>query len=95
MIIIAGYLVVDEADRAALVEAHRDLVNRARAFDGRIDLSICADSLDPRRINNIEIWRDREALDSWRKQADAPDTGIEPRNVSMKRYNAADGGPVF
>lgn len=95
MIIIAGFLLVDEADQATYVEAHRDLVTRARAFDGCIDLSISADPLDPRRINNIEIWRDRDALDAWRKQADAPNTGVEFRGGSMQRYNAEDGGPVF
>ncbi len=33
----------------------RDLVNRARAFDGCIDLAITADTVDPRRINNLEV----------------------------------------
>jgi len=65
MIIIAGHLLVDEADRDRYVEAHRDLVSRARAFDGCIDLAITADTLDPRRINNFEVWRDSEVLDSW------------------------------
>jgi len=95
MIIIAGHLLVDEADRAAFVEAHRDLVSRARAFDGCIELSISADSVDPRRINNLEVWQDSDALDSWRSQANAPDHGIEPRGESMRRYDATDGGPLF
>ena len=95
MIIIAGHLLVDEADRDKYVDAHRDLVDRARAFDGCIDLAISADTVDPRRINNFEVRRDSEALDSWRGKAHVPDHGIELRGGAMKRYDATDGGPLF
>lgn len=95
MVIIAGYVIVDETDQSAYVQAHGDLVRRARAFDGCIDLSISADAVDPRRINNVEIWRDSEALDAWRGQADVPDHGIQMRGGSMQRYDATDGGPLF
>jgi quinol monooxygenase YgiN len=43
MVIIAGYVLVDEGQRDAYVEAHRDLVECARAFEGCIDLAITAD----------------------------------------------------
>lgn len=95
MIIIAGYLLVDEAHRDRYVDAHRDLVDRARAFDGCIDLSISADTVDPRRVNNFEVWRDSEVLGSWRGQAGVPDHGIELHGGAMKRYDAIDGGPLF
>jgi antibiotic biosynthesis monooxygenase len=83
------------AERDRYVDAHRELVSRARAFDGCIDLSISADTVDPRRINNFEAWRDSEVLDSWWGQANVPDHGIEPRGGAMKRYDATDGGPLF
>jgi quinol monooxygenase YgiN len=95
MIIIAGYEIVDEADRDAYVAAFRDLVNRARAADGCVDVAISADSLDLRRINTIEIWRDRDALNAWRRRADAPNPGIKVRGIAMKLYNATDGGSLF
>lgn len=95
MVIIAGYVIVDAADRSSYVDAHRDLVGRARAFDGCIDLSISPDSLDPRRINNAEIWRSPEKLDEWRARADAPDHGIATHGGSMQRYYATDGGALF
>lgn len=95
MIIIAGHVLVDEADRDWYVEAHRDLVKPPGAFDGCIDLAITADTLDPRRINNFEAWRDSEVLDSWRGQADPPDTGIKPSSVEMQRCDATDGGPLI
>lgn len=70
-------------------------MSRARDFNGCIDLAITADTLDPRRINNFEAWRDSEVLNSWRSKADPPDTGIEPSRAEMKRYDATGGGPLF
>lgn len=95
MIIIAGHCLVDEPERDRCVAAHRELVTRTRGFDGCIDLAITADTLDPRRINNLEIWRDVDALNAWRGRANPPDTGVEPTGGDMKRYNATDGGPLF
>jgi quinol monooxygenase YgiN len=60
MVIIAGYVLLDEDERDAYVDAHRDLVTRARAFDGCIDLAITADALDPRRVNTVELWDSAE-----------------------------------
>ena len=95
MIIIAGHVVVPADQRTVWVDAFRDLVGRARDADGCIEVAITADSVDLRRIDILEIWRDAAALDSWRSHADAPDLGIEPIEMSMKRYDATDGGPLF
>lgn len=95
MIIIAGHLLVDASDRDRYVAEHRDLIERARAFDGCIDVAITADPVDPRRVNNIEVWDSSDALDAWRAQANAPDHGIAIVAMAMKRYDATDGGPLF
>lgn len=94
MIIIAGHFRVDATQRDDQVAAHRDLVARARAFDGCLHIAITADSIDPERINNVEVWRDTDALDEWRGQANPPEIG-EPLEVEMRRYDATDGGPLF
>jgi quinol monooxygenase YgiN len=93
-IIIAGYELVDASERDGIVGAHRDLVSRARAFDGCIHVAITADSVDPERINSVEVWRDAEVMDAWRKQAEAPNT-TKAKHMEVKRYNATDGGPLF
>lgn len=95
MVIIAGFLLVDHDDRDAFVEAHRDLVERARYFDGCLDLAITADAVDPRRVDNLEVWESVEALDAWRAQSNPPDTGIVPVDAQMRRFDAQDGGPLF
>ncbi len=94
MIIIAGYELVDAVERDAHVEAFCDLVTRARGADGCLHVAITADSVDPERINSIEVWRDAEAMDAWRGQADPPDVG-EPKFLDVRRYDAVDGGPLF
>jgi quinol monooxygenase YgiN len=94
MIIIAGYELVSAKQRDTWVAAFRDLVTRAREFDGCLHVAITADSVDPERINTIEVWRDAEALQQWRKQANAPRLG-KPKYMSVQRYDATDGGPLF
>jgi quinol monooxygenase YgiN len=95
MIIITGYVLVDEADRPAMIEASRDLITRARAADGCLDFAMSPDTVDPRRLNNLEIWRDSDALNAWRKRARRPKTGIKFLETAVKRYDATDGGPLF
>lgn len=95
MVIIAGYVIVDEPDRSDFVDADRDLVSRARAFEGCMDLSISPDPVDPRRINTLEVWESPEALDKWRAQADAPGLGNAIQDAQMQRFDATDGGPLF
>ena len=94
MIIIAGYELMDAEKRDSVVDAHRDLVSRAREFDGCMHVAITADSVDPERINSVEVWRDAEAMERWRAQAKAPDVE-EPKYLSVKRYDATDSGPLF
>lgn len=86
MIVVAGYLQVDPSERDRYVEAFTDLVERARQAPGCLDLSISADSIDPARVNNFELWESQSALDDFRAQADVPDTGIEFRDASMTEY---------
>lgn len=93
MIIIAGYELVNASNRNKYVDAFRDLVSRAREFDGCVHLAITADSVDPERINTVEVWRDAEALTRWRRQAKAPRTG-KPKYFDVQRYDAIDGGPL-
>lgn len=94
MIIIAGHELVAAEEREAFVAAFRDLVTRARDFDGCIHVAITADSVDHERVNVIEVWRDADALNRWRKQA-KPLKVRKPEHVEVRRYDATDGGPLF
>ncbi len=94
MIIIAGHELVDAQRRDTFVAAFRDLVTRARDFDGCIHVAITADSVDPERVNVIEVWRDAEAMNTWRKRAKPPKVD-QPKHIEVQRYNATDGGSLF
>jgi quinol monooxygenase YgiN len=94
VIIIAGHELVDAQQRDTFVAAFGELITRARDFDGCIHVAITADSVDPERVNVIEVWRDAETLNKWRKRAKAPKVG-KPKHIAVKRYDATDGGPLF
>jgi len=94
MLIIAGHLKVPAAQRQAFVDAFADLVVRARAFPGCLDLAVSADPVDPTRINNMELWRSEADLAAWRKISNPPriDIKIESDNV-RKHYISHSGSP--
>ena len=95
MLIIAGHATVDAADRDRYVDAHQDLVRRARQAPGCLDVAITADPLVPERVNIFERWDSSEHLDAWRAVADAPDSGIELGPVDVMLYVVSDVRPPF
>lgn len=95
MWIIAGYVTVDQDERDAFVEAHRDLITRAREAPGCLDVAITADPVDPRRIYNYERWDSWDAIEAWRARADAPDTGITMHDVEVTAFEVASSRPPF
>jgi len=90
MIIIAGYTLTEAEKRDHAVAAHQEMVARARASDGCIDLAISADSIDPERINIFEHWRDQAALDAWRKIANPPKVARRETHVKLYRTDKAE-----
>jgi quinol monooxygenase YgiN len=93
MIIIAGYTLTDANARDAAVAAFADLVERARKYDGCLDVSISGDSVDPERINIFEHWRDQKSLDAWRKIAKAP--RVKRRETYVKLYRTEKAEKPF
>jgi quinol monooxygenase YgiN len=90
MIIVAGYTLTDIHKRDAAVAAFADMVERARRYDGCLDLSIGADSVDPERINLFECWRDQQSLDAWRKVAKGPRVKLRETCVKLYRSDKAE-----
>ena len=84
MIIIAGYTRTEAHKRDAAIRAFAALVERARKYDGCLDLSISADSVDSERVNLFECWRDEESWNAWRKIAKAP--AARPREIHVNVY---------
>ena len=66
------------------------MVERASKYDGCLDLSICADSVDPDRINLFECWRDDQSWNAWRKIAKAPRVKLKETFVNLYRNDKAE-----
>jgi len=90
MIIIAGHTLTEARKRDATVEAFADMVARARKFDGCLDFSISADSVDPERANLFECWRDQKALNAWRRVAKGPRVKLREAHVKLYRSEKAE-----
>ena len=90
MIIIAGHTITEARKRDAAVEAFADMVARARKYDGCLDFSISADSVDPERINVMECWRDQQSLNAWRKVAKPPKFVARETRVKLYRSDKAE-----
>ena len=90
MIIIAAFTLTEADKRDTAVQAHIDMVERARKWDGCLDLSISADPLDPERVNIFEQWRDQNALDAWRKVASPPKIARRETHVKLYRTELAE-----
>jgi quinol monooxygenase YgiN len=66
MLIVAGYLLVAEEQRASYLAGARAVVEAARASDGCVGFSLTADLIDPARIVVFEQWQSRQAVEAFR-----------------------------
>jgi quinol monooxygenase YgiN len=95
MIIISGkyYVAADERDR--YVAKFAEMVQRARAFPGCIDLVVAADPLESERINMYERFESEERLAAWRAVANAPKTGIKLLRADVQKHKISESGLPF
>ncbi|WP_205474991.1 putative quinol monooxygenase [Nocardioides sp. SYSU D00038] len=63
---MSGHVLVEPGDRAAYLEGCTDVVERARATPGCLDFALSPDLLDPGRVNVLERWSSREAVEEFR-----------------------------
>jgi quinol monooxygenase YgiN len=86
MLIIAGSLIVDPAQRAAFLAANADAVAQARQATGCLDFVQAADPLDPSRVNVFERWDTEDHLLAFRG-AGQPSSDSPPiQSADVKRY---------
>jgi quinol monooxygenase YgiN len=77
MIVVAGHLELEPADRDAFVADSASSVTLARGTAGCLDFSVSADPLDHTRVNVLERWESDEALLAFR--GNGPADGIVDR----------------
>jgi quinol monooxygenase YgiN len=86
MLVIAGHLVVEPADRDRYVADCTAVVEAARRAPGCLDFTIAADPLDAARVNVYERWETDEELAGFR--GSGPDAGTAARilDADVRKY---------
>lgn len=86
MLIIAGRLVLDPADRERFLAANAEVVGQARRAAGCLDFVQAADPLDASRINVFERWDTEEHLLAFRGAAQPATESPPLESAEMRRY---------
>jgi len=90
MVIVAGYLMVDEHAREEYLHGCHGVVVQARGADGCLDFAISPDVVDPCRINIFEPWTSRAAVDDFRGSGVGADQASAITSASVAEYDTAE-----
>jgi len=92
MLIIAGKLYMAPEDCDKWVASHYDVIQRARAAPGCVDLYLGADPVEAGRVNLFEQWESEEHLEAWRATANPPP---KPEIVGgdVQKYQISSSSP--
>jgi quinol monooxygenase YgiN len=92
MLIIAGHLIVDPAERDVYVAGCDEVVRAARAAQGCLDFTITADPVDPARVCIYERWDGEPDLLAFRGSGPSDDQQAAIVSADVKRYEIASVG---
>lgn len=92
MLIIAGHLEVEAAQRDAYVAECAAVVGDARSAPGCLDFSITADTLDPARISVYERWESDADLLAFRDSGPSGDQQAAILSADVRRYTISAVG---
>ena len=89
MVIVAGHLVVEPAERESYLAGCVGVVEQARAAAGCLDFALSADPVDPSRINVFERWESQGSVEAFRGSGPSDEQGAAIRSASMAEYDVA------
>jgi quinol monooxygenase YgiN len=89
MIIVAGHLLVDAAERDAYLTECEEVVRLARIAPGCLDFAIGADLLDETCINVFERWATRDELMAFRGSGPSEEQNATILSASVEEYDVA------
>lgn len=90
MVIVAGHIVVEPDERDAYLAGCVPVVEQARATEGCLDFAITADLVDPGRINVLERWVSKEAVEAFRGSGPSEEQGAAMLSADVAEYDVAD-----
>jgi quinol monooxygenase YgiN len=89
VVIVAGHLVVADADRDSYLAGCAAVVEQARKAPGCLDFSISADLLDAGRINVYERWESQADVEAFRGSGPSDEQGAAMLSASVAEYDVA------
>ena len=95
MVIVAGHITIDPAQRESYLAGCMSVVEQARRTAGCLDFAITADLLDPARINIFERWESQAAVEDFRGSGPSDDQSAAMASASVAEYDVADVRPLF
>jgi len=90
MVIVAGHLMVAPDERERYLASCVAVVELARGTPGCLDFAISADLIDPGRINILERWESRSAVEAFRGEGPSDEQGAAILSASVAEYDVAD-----
>jgi quinol monooxygenase YgiN len=89
VIIVAGSIHVDEADRQRYLDGCREVIVAARSSAGCIDFHLSADPIEPGRINVFEQWESASAVEAFRGSGPSADQAAAIRRAAVAQHEVA------
>jgi quinol monooxygenase YgiN len=94
MVIVAGHITVEPAQRESYLAGSVSVVEKARQAAGCLDFAITADLIDPGRVNSFERWESQAAIKAFRRSAPRNKHGAAMLSASVAEYDIADVRPI-
>ncbi|CAO5252106.1 putative quinol monooxygenase [Frankia sp. AgKG'84/4] len=89
MVIVAGQIFVDPAQRGNYLAGCAGVMEQARRTPGCLDFAISADLVDPARINIFERWESRHAVVAFRGAGPSDEQNAAISAASVAEYDVA------
>jgi quinol monooxygenase YgiN len=89
MVIVAGQILVDPAQRERYLAGCAGVVEQARRAPGCLDFAITADLIDKGRINIFERWETQAAVTAFRGSGPSEEQGAAMLSASVAEYDVA------
>lgn len=94
MIIVAGPVYLDAADRGEYLDGCREVITAARATDGCLDFHLSADPIEADRINVFERWETVEAVEKFRGSGPSGEQTAAIRDAAVMQFEVASATPL-
>ncbi|MEO3759355.1 antibiotic biosynthesis monooxygenase family protein [Mycobacterium sp. B14F4] len=89
MVIVAGHLHVDPAERETYLVGCVDVVRQARSAPGCLDFALSADPLEAGRVNVFERWESRAAVEAFRGCGPSGEVGAAIVSASVAEFDVS------